>query len=152
MRAAEEVDGTHRTIGAILFDTKYYTAQLNWGQQKVIDTFFDNLEWDEVNSNPTADILNFGVLMDIVDWNNRWTYKGSMTTPPCEEFVHWNVLRQIYPISEKHLKLFHGQLDKRSDQTVYDGKSLSEFGNYREIQRTNKHGLMYVKEDDKLAK
>ena len=37
------VDGIHETKIAILFDTKYFTAKLNWGQQKVIDTFFDNL-------------------------------------------------------------------------------------------------------------
>jgi len=106
MGAPEEVDGIHQTITGVLFDSKYYTAELNWGQQKVIDTFFDNLKWEETNFNPTAEILNFGVLMDIIDFQNRWTYKGSETTPPCKEFVHWNVLRKIYPISEKHLKLF----------------------------------------------
>jgi len=59
-----------------------------------------------------VDVINYGALMNMADFSNRWTYRGSVTTPPCAEIVHWNVLSTVFPISEKHLKLFKGQLDK----------------------------------------
>jgi len=53
-----------------------------------------------------VDIINYKALMNMADFTNRWTYKGSVTTPPCHTFVHWNVLSTVYPISKKHLELF----------------------------------------------
>jgi len=41
-----------------------------------------------------------------LNMNNRWVYKGSVTTPPCATFVMWNVLSDVYPISQHHLDLF----------------------------------------------
>jgi len=83
----------------ILFDVKYYTAKLSWAEQQVIDTFFANLKWDVVTGAPIVPVVNFGALMTMVDFNNRYTYRGSLTTPPCTKAVHWNVLSTIYPIS-----------------------------------------------------
>jgi len=48
----------------------------------------------------------YGKLMMMVDYTNRWVYKGSVTTPPCAKYVFWNVLSTVYPISQKHLDLF----------------------------------------------
>lgn len=89
-----------------MFDVKYYSARLSWAEQKVIDNFFDSMKWEDLKGNPVVDVVNYGVLMGMVDFNNRYTYKGSVTTPPCARFVHWNLLSTVYPISEKHLKLF----------------------------------------------
>jgi carbonic anhydrase len=36
--------------------------------------------------------------MMMVDMDDRWVYRGSVTTPPCTTQVYWNVLRTIYPI------------------------------------------------------
>lgn len=44
--------------------------------------------------------------------NNRWTYRGSVTTPPCAQNVYWNVLRTIYPIKQSVLDNFQRQLMK----------------------------------------
>jgi carbonic anhydrase len=82
-----------------MFDVNYYTAKLSWAEQKVIDNFFDSLSWENLTENPQVDIQNYGVLMTMVDFNNRYTYRGSVTTPPCARFVHWNVLSTVYPIS-----------------------------------------------------
>jgi carbonic anhydrase len=43
--------------------------------------------------------------MELINLDERWTYKGSTTTPPCEQFVYWNVLSTVYPIKKKHLEL-----------------------------------------------
>lgn len=36
--------------------------------------------------------------MNAVDFTERWLYKGSVTEPPCSQFVYWNVVRKVYPI------------------------------------------------------
>ena len=47
--------------------------------------------------------INYGELVDSLDFNNRYTYVGTATTPPCNIIVYWNVLNKVYPIKEKHL-------------------------------------------------
>lgn len=73
----------------------------------MIDTFFDSLKMAEAtttknidgNTITNIDMVTYGDLMQMVDSNNRWVYKGSVTTPPCGRFVYWNVLSTVYPIS-----------------------------------------------------
>merc|ERR1719272_1977950 len=64
-----------------------------------------------------------------VDMQNRWTYRGSVTTPPCATAVYWNVLTTIYPIKQKHLDQFKLQLKKspKKDPT------MPKTGNWRLI-------------------
>jgi len=82
----------------IIFDVKYHTAKISWAEQQVIDTFFGNLKWEEDEEHPVVDVVNYGALMGMIDFNNRYTYRGSVTTPPCARFVHWNLASTIYPI------------------------------------------------------
>lgn len=88
----------------ILFSVDDFTAKLTSEEELVIDSFFDSLEWEDTN--PVVPEVPFGDLMMLVDTANRWVYKGSVTTPPCDTLVYWNVLRTIYPIKKKHLDLF----------------------------------------------
>ena len=93
----------------IMFSVEDYTAEVTVAEQKVIDTFFDSLKWSDTTVNENgehivdADMIIYGDLMKLVDSDNRWIYKGSVTTPPCGRFVYWNVLSTIYPIKKKHL-------------------------------------------------
>lgn len=73
--------------------------------------------------------VSYGELMMAVDMDNRWTYRGSVTTPPCKENVYWNVVRTVYPIKKKHLDQFIGELS-------LDG--LEKTGNFRLIQELTK--------------
>jgi carbonic anhydrase len=72
-------------------------------------------------------MIIYGDLMKLVDSQNRWIYKGSVTTPPCGRFVYWNVLSTVYPISKKHMAQFKEQLNLGEDG------NLDQRGNYREI-------------------
>jgi hypothetical protein len=84
------------------------------------------------------DMALYGNLMQLVDNNNRWVYKGSVTTPPCARFVYWNVMSTIYPISRRHLDLYKLQLNEG------EGGQLDERGNYRRICKEDEHNVAYI--------
>ena len=79
---------------------------------RIIDSFFESLKWTETESDPEVAEVPYGDLLMLVDTDNRWVYKGSVTTPPCDTLVYWNVLRTVYPIKQQHLQLFHDQLER----------------------------------------
>ena len=76
--------------------------------------------------------LKFGQLLNSLDMNSRWIYKGSLTTPPCDTFIYWNVLTKVLPIKPKHLYFF------RMIQAESDGKDYAN-GNYREVMSIDRH-------------
>jgi len=47
-----------------------------------IDTFFDDLKFEE--DSPIVEKVSLGKFMHMIDWGERWIYKGSMTVPPCD--------------------------------------------------------------------
>lgn len=110
----------------IMFSVNDFNVKLTKAEQTVIDTFFETLDWSN-KASPTVNLLTYGDLMGMVDMNNRWIYKGSVTTPPCAVSVYWNVLQTVYPVKQKHLDLFKAQLAQG------DKGKLAEWGNYREI-------------------
>ena len=81
----------------ILFSVNDFNIKLSKAEQMVIDTFFSTLDWDNIE-NPKVNLITYGDMMNMVDLNNRWIYKGSSTTPPCASNVYWNVLHTVYPI------------------------------------------------------
>ena len=91
---------------------------------ETIDEFFDSLQWTTTDTSPLVNEVPYGQLMMMADTDNRWTYKGSVTTPPCAQHVYWNVLRTVYPIKQRHLDQFKNQL-KRS--------GLEKTGNFRDV-------------------
>ena len=42
--------------------------------------------------------LDLYKLLGKLDFDRRWTYQGSLTTPPFSEGVLWNVIEQQVPI------------------------------------------------------
>jgi hypothetical protein len=78
--------------------------------------------------------------MHSLNLHERWTYKGSVTTPPCKTNVYWNVARTIYPVKQRHVDLFKKQLART------DG--LDKTGNWRVIVPTTPaHNPMIVEDD-----
>jgi len=143
----------------ILFSAKNYTVELTEAEVEIIDTFFQSLQWDQTAeaaaadaenpaadglANPVVDLISYGNLMELVDMNNRWAYKGSVTTPPCSTFVYWNVLSTVYPIKQEHLDQFQAQLARGGGETT---GSLADIGNWREIQEVDGHDVIYVTDD-----
>jgi carbonic anhydrase len=83
-------------------------------------------------------MIDYGYLMMLVDSDNRYVYKGSVTTPPCGQSVYWNVMSTVYPIKQAHVDLFKAQL-ARADQG-----DLADTGNWREIQTVDEHNVIKV--------
>jgi len=56
----------------------------------------------------TPDIAQgrFKDLIGDLDLTRYWTFKGSLTTPPCTEGLRWTVLKQVQPISKAQLEWF----------------------------------------------
>lgn len=119
----------------LFFSVNDYTKTVTPAQEAIIDEFFDSLKWSVTDKNPKVEEVTYGKLMMMADMNNRWTYTGSVTTPPCAQHVYWNVLRTIYPIKKRHMDQFMNQL-KRS--------GLEKTGNYRLIQKETKDHNPYI--------
>jgi carbonic anhydrase len=102
----------------IIFDTKNYDQSISVEDTALIDRFFEGITVEErgknnqgvKNTKTKVDEVTYGDLMLMVDNNNRWTYRGSVTTPPCATLVYWNVMRQVYPIKEAQLEKFKKML------------------------------------------
>lgn len=130
--------GIFASAMGIMFSVNDWNADLTGEEEKVLHNFFEDLKWDDTESEPVVDQLRYGDLMQIVDFSNRWAYKGSLTTPPCTRTVYFNVASTIYPISQKHMDQFKMQLNRGED-----GK-LDERGNYRVIQEVDYHDVVYI--------
>lgn len=95
-------------------------------------------------------MVKYGDLMNIVDTENRWVYKGSVTTPPCAEIVYWNVVRKIYPVKQKHLDLFKKQLQRGNN--LLTGYDLEKLGNWRVTQPIKGQDLHIVQRTHSMVK
>ena len=117
----------------------------------VVGIFFDREKGGNY-SNPFLDSLNFGKtvvdtaipvtnvnlasLLSGTDFSRYWSYKGSLTTPPCTEGIKWSVIEQVQPISDAQLTAFQQYF---SGNTSYaKGK-----GNNRESQPLNLRTLYF---------
>ncbi len=125
----------------MIFDTIDYDKSISPELVLIIDRFFDSMMLDD-QSDPIAQEIPFGQLMNMVDTNNRWAYKGSLTTPPCSKTIYFNILTKVYPIKERHVEMFKKHLARV--------EGLREKGNYRAVQPIDKQDVKlitnYVKE------
>ena len=121
----------------ILFSVDNYNVHLTDAEQKIIDTFFETLDWSK-NDDPVVSLQTYGDLMEMVDLSNRWVYKGTNTMPPCEKYVYWNVLSTVYPIKQKYVDQF------KSQQSRGEGGDLIAFGNNRKTNPVDNHEVARV--------
>lgn len=90
---------------SIFFSVEEYDRSVTEAQNSTVQRFFEHLKFND-DGEPIVDVLGFGTLMNLVDFEDRWTYIGSETFPPCDQFVYWNIVRRILPIKIEEFALF----------------------------------------------
>jgi hypothetical protein len=93
----------------VIFDVDDFDKSISPEQILIIDKFFDSLMLNLITE-PTTGEIPFGELMAMLDTNNRWVYKGSLTTPPCSKTIFFNILYKVYPIKQYHVNMFKQHL------------------------------------------
>jgi len=78
-------------------------AKVDKATEDAIDGFFDSLKLDQGKTVAAINEIKLANMMKYADLNNRWAYKGSLTTPPCTKTVYFNVLKKVWPLKQKHL-------------------------------------------------
>lgn len=106
---------------ALLFSVDNYD-EISDDDAQVFYNFFEDLKLNV--DDPVVDTVRFGQMMDTVDFDNRWMYKGSRTVPPCNQFILWNVIKKVYPIKQADIDQFMLKMEKVG----------ASQGNYRVVQ------------------
>ena len=63
---------------SIFFDASEFDKIITTGQNETTVAFIDSLQFHD-HSDPTTGNVPLGDFMEIVDFNHKWMYKGSMT-------------------------------------------------------------------------
>ena len=109
-------------IISLLFSVKAYDEATDL-EKETINQFWQDLYLNE--KDPTVESVYFGKLMEMAGMNERWIYKGSMTFPPCNQFVFWNIINRVLPVSQEIVDQVAAKLAVTGIKT--DGTN----GNYR---------------------
>jgi carbonic anhydrase len=103
-------NGYIAAVLGIFFDTDPEIAKdFDENEIRIIDDFIESMRWDVTTGSSPKHEIKIGDFLNIVDTRNRWTYRGSLTTPPCTNSIQWNVMQKVYPIKPFQLKLFQSQ-------------------------------------------
>lgn len=70
------------------------------------DKFLSNLCASQAESKGKKP-LDLTKFVELLKFNRRWTYQGSLTTIPCSEGILWNVIEQVIPIRQRTLDKFN---------------------------------------------
>nr|XP_036675519.1 carbonic anhydrase 2 [Drosophila suzukii] len=134
---------------------KYATIgeALNHQDGAAVLGFFFNLDEDEgpglvtinrhlhliadANQEATLNVtFSLSSLIAGVDVDKFYTYKGSLTTPPCSEAVTWILFPDPIPISPKQISRFRQLSDTQDGALVDNFRTLQPVGNRRIFART----------------
>ena len=97
-----------------------------------------------IEEDKDADSIDLQALLDRVNFEKRWVYRGSFTSPPCIEGVFWHIIDDVLPINQETLNLF---LRKNNHHSRGDHRCDTCTGNNRQIQPLNDRIVYYVHQD-----
>lgn len=73
-----------------------------------------------------ADSVDMAKFLSEINFNEFYSYEGSLTTPPCTEGIKWTILKEVRPISKRQLEWFQGMGSPSPDEKLQ--------GNNRRVQ------------------
>ncbi|XP_043655549.1 carbonic anhydrase 15 [Drosophila teissieri] len=121
------------TVLAVLF--KVVRSGPIFYQPGLTEIFHSLLHLGNFNATYTVqERLTLGSLLGSLDRGNFYTYKGSLTTPPCSPVVQWHVFGEVLPISHQDLPKFWNLRDER-------GRPLLK--NFRPLQAQENRAIFH---------
>lgn len=171
----------------IMFDRYNYDPTITKEEMEVVNKFFDGMNFKKAppatnsesgNYKTGQDLdkdgniilakdvdVNYGDLTKLVNFKNRWTYTGSLTTPPCTVGVYFQVVDRVLPISEEHYNAYiahqkqyiqkdfvdpEGNIVAAGDQNNKYGRAwtkqgLDVTGNWRVTNLIDSHKVRYMR-------
>merc|ERR1712046_100771 len=79
--------------------------------------------------------------MNALNTEKRWSYSGSLTTPPCTQGIYFNMMQTVYPIKEYHLNIYNRALKANAAPA----SKAAEKGNFRTARPAGpEHGVLRV--------
>ena len=86
-------------------------------------------------------MFDIGDVLNEIDYEQRWIYKGAMPEPPCLQYVYWNVINRVFPIEIDRFAIY-------KDYMYSKKKYLGSYKNNRKIQPVHvekyAHGIAYI--------
>ncbi|EPS41114.1 hypothetical protein H072_4971 [Dactylellina haptotyla CBS 200.50] len=81
----------------------------------------DLIRWKDKSSKTTFDFNPTLALKEVNYLNEFWTYRGSLTSPPCTEGIRWFVARNILYVGVKQMQdiLYNSIYSARAEQEVW---------------------------------
>jgi len=128
----------------VMFDVDDFTPGITEEQKAIVNTFFETLDY--ASDPPAPNVVALGALMNMVDFDNRYAFIGSLTTPPCTRDVYFNVLSTIYPVRQTDLDAFNDRLrpSGTNSQTTSGTNTAAGTGNFRKPQPYNGQDLIVI--------
>lgn len=84
--STRNANGFIYAVLGIFFDTDPEFAKgFEDHEIRIIDDFLDSMRWGSKQNDNSR--VRIGQFLNMVDTRTRWTYKGSLTTPPCSTSV-----------------------------------------------------------------
>ena len=78
---------TFGAVLAIFFDRKHGGETFN--------QFIDSLNFSETQIDEPVEVNNvmLASFLSKIDFSKYWNYEGSLTSPPCQEGIHWTIIK-----------------------------------------------------------
>lgn len=96
--------------------------------------------------------LDLKKFVEILEFNRRWTYPGSLTTIPCSEGILWNVIEQIIPIRQSTMDKYNAFRKIEEAQLTNKGPCKDPWLNEAKAKEYPINGNSLVKDGNKFMR
>lgn len=99
------------SVLSVLFDSgKEAEILTDEYEKKATVDLFESMYWGNNKQNTISPEVKIGNFLMNINAEDRWTYEGSLTFPPCWGSVNYNVVRKVYYVPQKYVDQWKMQL------------------------------------------